>query len=714
MIRVALCLCFWLAIGAFPPATAQVAKPEAAILVADDVQVTRERVLIARGNVEVFQGDLSLTARQITYDRDTDRLTFEGPLVLRDGASVLILASEAELDTDLRNGILRSARLVLDQQLQLAAVQINRVDARYSQLYKAAVTSCRVCNDGRPPLWQIRAKRIVHDQEERQLYLDGAQFRVGNVPILYLPRLRLPDPTLKRATGFLIPSVRTTSQLSTGVKIPYFFKLGDHRDLTLTPYLSPETTTLEFRYRQAFRKGRVTFDGAVTDDNLLPGEDRFYLFGSGAFSLPRDFRLDFDVEITSDDAYLNQYGYSYKDRLDSAVTVSRTRRDEYISAGLIGFHSLRDGEDDSTLPTVVVDTIYERRFFPKATGGELRFGLVAHSHLRSSEDPTPGEGRDVTRLHGDIRWLRGWTLAGGLRAETRLGVAFDTFDTRQDTIYAGTESRIYSHGALALRYPMTRTDPDGAVQFLEPVVQLAWMDGRRLNVANDESTQVEFDEGNLFALSRFPEADRRELGGVLAVGLNWARYDPDGWESYVSVGQIFRDEAIADFTRTSGLSGTESDFLVAGQIRTQSGLSLGGRFLFDDSFDFSKAEVRSDWTGNDLTLGGSYLWLALDPGEDRFKAISEFAFDGSYQFNRHWSMSGNWRYDVEDDRTASAGLGLGYDNECVSMVLSMERRFYTSTSVEPTTNFGFTIALRGFSAQNGTESYTRSCSSPAL
>lgn len=712
MIRLLTCIGLMMALAT--ATAAQTGPSEDAVLVADEVHVTPDRVLIARGNVEVFQGNVSLEAKQITYDRNTDRLTFDGPLVLRDGSTVMILASAAELDTDLRNGILRSARLVLDQQLQLAAVQINRVDARYSQLYKAAVTACRICNDGRPPLWQIRAKRIVHDQEERQLYLDGVQFRVGDVPVLYLPRLRLPDPTLERATGFLIPSVRTTSQLATGVKIPYFIKLGDHRDLTLVPYLSTKTRTLELRYRQAFRKGRVTFDAALTNDDLRPNEDRFYLFGAGYFDLRRGFRLDFDIEITSDEAYLNQYGYSYKDRLDSAVSVSRARRDEYVSAGLIGFHSLRTGESDSTLPTVVVDAIYERRFFPKALGGELRFGLVGHTHLRSSEDPTPGEGRDVTRLHGDIRWLHGWTLAGGLRADARLGLAFDTFDTRQDSTFGGSQSRVFGHAALTLRYPMTRVDADGSVQFLEPVVQLAWMDGQRINVANDESTQVEFDEGNLFSLSRFPEADRRELGGVLAVGLNWARYDPDGWESFVSLGQIFRDEAIADFTRTSGLEGTRSDFLVAGQVRTQSGLSVGGRFLFDQSFDFAKAEVRGDWAGDVLTLGGSYLWLVEDPAEDRSKAVSELTLDGSYQFNRHWRVSGNWRYDVEDDRTARAGFGLGYDNECVSLVVSMERRFYNSTSVEPSTNFGFTIALRGFSAQNGKESYTRSCSSPAL
>ncbi|MEP4198063.1 MAG: LPS assembly protein LptD [Aliishimia sp.] len=689
-------------------AAAQTQEP--AVLVADDVSVSRERVLTARGNVEVFQGDVSLTARAIIYDQGSGQLRFEGPLTLRDGEDVLILANAAELDPDLRNGILRSARLVIDQQLQLAAIQINRVDARYSQLYKAAVSSCRVCNDGRPPLWQIRAKRIVHDQEEQQLYFDRAQFWIRSIPIFYLPRLRLPDPTLERATGFLIPSIRTTSQLGSGIKVPYFIRLGDTRDLTLTPYLSGETQTLELRYRQAFAKGRIDFEGAFTRDNLIPDTDRYYLFGTGTFDLRNDFTLSFDIELSSDDAYLTQYGYSDKDRLDSEIAITRTRRDEYIHAGLIGYNTLISGEDNSTLPTLVLDGTYERRIFPTSIDGEFRLGVQAHAHHRSSNNTVSGEGRDVTRIHGELAYLKAWTLRGGMRIDSQLALNFDAFDTRQDDVFEGSETDVVPQAAIALRYPLSKTSADGAVQFLEPFVQLSFTGGNQANVANDESTRVEFDEGNLLSLSRFPEEDRREHTTALAFGLNWARYDPDGWESYVSFGQILRDTEVSDFSTTSGLGGLSSDFLFAGQLRTQAGLALGGRVLFDEVLDFSKAEFRGDWSNQSLTLGGSYLWLIEDALEDRTKAVSELTLDGAYRFDSRWTVSGNWRYDVEDDRTARAGLGLGYENECVALDFTVERSFESSTSVEPSTSFGFTVALRGFAAQNGTESYTKSCS----
>jgi LPS-assembly protein len=194
---------------------------EPAVLVADDISITRERVLVARGNVEAYQGETRMSASEIRYDQSTGQLSITGPITIEDGDNIVILADQAEMSQDLRNGLLSGARIVLNEQLQLAAVEMARVGGRYSQLYKTAVTSCQICEDDpRPPLWQIRARRVIHDSEERQIYFDQAQLRIRSIPVFYFPRLRLPDPTLKRATGFLIPTFVSTSQLGVGVRVP--------------------------------------------------------------------------------------------------------------------------------------------------------------------------------------------------------------------------------------------------------------------------------------------------------------------------------------------------------------------------------------------------------------------------------------------------------------------------------------------------------------
>ncbi|MFK7880603.1 LPS-assembly protein LptD [Roseobacter sp.] len=692
----------------FPVASwAQEDEPVPAVLIADELFIENDRELIARGNVEAFQGTTHIEAKEIRYDRETGALTITGPIILQDGEGTTILASAADLDTTLQTGLLTSARMVLDQQLQLAAVQIQRVNGRYSQLYKTTVSSCKVCEDGKAPLWQIRAKRVVHDKEERQLYFDGAQFRILDIPVLYLPQLRLPDPTLERATGFLIPSLRTTSELGTGIKIPYFIALREDRDLTLTPYLSANTRTLEFRYRQAFVKGRIEFNGAISRDEIRPGEIRGYLFGAGSFALKNNFRLDFDVELTTDNAYLNNYSFSRKDRLDSAVTISRARRDEFISGTLIGFKSLRDADVNAELPTIVADGIYETRFFPSTLGGELRLDVNAHSHYRYSDEDIVG--RDVGRFSTDVDWLRSWTLAYGLRTELTLGASADLFNVTQDSSVPQNQTQLSPHGTVAFRYPMSRSSSAGVSELLEPIVQLAWTGGDRLNVPNEESTRVEFDGGNLISLSRFPEPDRRERGRATAIGVNWARFDPNGLETSLTLGQVLRDEADDAFTITSGLTGTKSNYLIAGQIKTREHWSITARTLFDEGFDFTKAEIRGSYRHNRGSLAGSYVWLTEDPVEEREEKIAEVALAGVYNLSRSWTTSARWRYDLSLNRAARAGLGVRYSNECVSVNFSVSRNYATSRSLAPSTTLGLSIGLRGFSARKGTETYTRTC-----
>ena len=690
---------------------------DAALLVADQLYITRDRELVASGNVEAFQNGTRLRASAIRYDQGTGALSIEGPITLTEGDDTVIVANAAELDADMRNGILTGARLVLNQQLQLAAVQIDRVDGRYNQLYKTAVTSCRICEDGRPPLWQIRAKRVIHDELEQQLYFDEAQFRIGNIPVFWLPRLRLPGPGVERASGFLVPSVRSTSALGLGLKIPYFIKLGDRRDLTLTPYLSSSTSTLEFRYREAYRNGRIEFQGAVTRDDLLPDDTRGYLFGAGVFALPQDYILNFTLQTVTDDGYLDNYAYSGADRLKSELTVSRAQRDAYIRGSFFNFKSLRDDEDNDTIPTLVLDGEYERRFFPTSLGGEVRTTLVAHSHRRISDLAIDSgdaddivDGRDVARINAEINWLRSYTLPAGLRIDTRLGAAFNTFNISQDSTSLTDPSELTPQAAITLRYPLSKTTPTGINHVIEPVVQVSWTGGERLVIPNEESTRVEFDQGNLLDLSRFPRADRRERGTVAAVGLGWSRFNPDGWDTNISVGQVFRTEEDSDFTTTSGLDGLTSDFLLAGQLSAGDGLSLTGRSLFENDFSLSKAELRGDFTYRRGRFGGSYVWLQEDPSEERGNEVSEITFDGDYRVNQFWTASANWRYDVATDRAATAGLGLSYQNECVTLDLAVTRSYANSTSVEPSTDFGFNIGLRGFSADTGTERYVRSCS----
>ncbi|TBX28168.1 LPS-assembly protein LptD [Nioella sediminis] len=704
-------------IGAFLLSLILLASPLAAqtraipaTLIADDIRFSGATTSVtASGNVEIFYNGVRLRAGRIVYDGTADRVTVEGPITLtEDSGRSIVFADFAELSADLQNGVLQSARLVLDRQLQIAATQINRVDGRYTQMYQTVASSCEVCAANPVPLWQIRARRIIHDQQEQQLYFEDAQFRALGVPIAWFPRLRLPDPTLERATGFLTPTIRASNQLGTGIRLPYFIELGDHADLTVTPYITAgDSQTLEARFRRAFENGFVELNGAVSWDDLSVDSSRSYVFAEGWFDLPRDFRLEFTYETVSDPDYLLTYGYSEEDSLNTGVTLSRADRNEYIGISANRFRSLREGDNNFTLPTLTLDAEVTERFSPAGLGGIATVGMSTHSHARRSDADI--DGRDVARLSFDANWRRDWILPAGILAAVEAQWQGDVYNISQDSTYDDTITRSTPYLAAELRWPLARANSAGVTHLLEPVLQYVWAPDTQPALPNEDGRVVEFDEGNLFSLNRFPGADGQELGPRLAYGLSYTRNDPLGWSLGVTVGQVLRERDHAQFTQGSGLDGTQSDFMLSTSLGIGNSLTLMNRALFSESFNISSNEFALMWEEEQFDLASSITWLEADPAEGRPQDMAEWAFDASYDFDNAWAATVDWRYDFEANEPTRAGLSLIYATECVDVEFSLSRRFTTSATLPSATDIGLTVALNGFGASRDGRSYDRSC-----
>ena len=682
------------------PALAQ----EQAALVADRLAITGNDVLIAEGNVEVLYQGRRLTAKRIVYDRAADRLVIDGPIVLSDATGTFILADQADLSADLADGILTSARLVLNRQLQMASSEIMRIGGRYTRLGRTVASSCKICAGSPTPLWEIRASRVVHDAVAQQIYFDNAQLRFGGVPVFWIPRLRMPDPTLSRATGFLIPEIRSTSGLGTGLKLPYFIRLGPSRDLTVTPFVgSKQARTLDLRYRQAFATGQIEIAGAVSRDTIRPGETRGYAGITGSFRLPKGFKLDLSGQMVSDPAYLLDYGIAEEDRLEGRIEATRTRRDEFIGARLIHYHSIREGEVNARLPSLVGDLTWERRFRPGLIGGTGKLAFQTHSHRRSSRllTDTDGDGisdgRDAARATLRAGWRRDAVFGPGILGAVLAEAQADFYDIAQDPAFAGQKTRATGAFAVELRWPLIRTTPGGATQVIEPVAQLIWAPkDSNDDIPNEDSVLPEFDEASLFALDRLPGNDAIESGARLNLGVALTHVAPAGWSLGFSLGRVFRAEDDGAFSAASGLGGRSSDWLATMRLQGLNGISMTNRLVFSDNFSLTRGELHLDVQRERFAVRSSLVWLEADPTEARAARVAELVFDGRYDLTPAWTGRFTTRYDVLDDRAASAGLSMAYRNECLKVDVSLSRRFTSSTSVQATTDIGLSVELLGF------------------
>ncbi len=688
--------------GAAPGAGAD-AAPEAATLVADRVRV-EAGALVAEGDVEVRYGATRLTASRVAYDRENESIVVTGPIRVDDGAGAVIVADAAALDADLRAGILRGARLVLDRQLQIAAAEIARA-GEVSRLTRAVASSCNVCAAYPVPLWEIRAARVTFDEAERQIYFDRAQLRLAGVPVLYLPRLRLPGPGNDRARGFLVPRLRSTTLLGTGLIAPYFVPLGGRADLTFSPYLSARTRTLGTRYRQAFRRGAIEVEGAVTSDDIRGDDARGYVFGEGAFVLPRGFVLDFDLRAASDDTYLLDYGISEDDYLASAVTVFRARPDEYVETRLLSFQALRGVAVAATSPRLQAGFDWRRRLAPRGLG-TLDLGVSGDAYLRDStlgrdtavDRDTLPDGRDAVRLGATADWRGARILPGGVVAAGLGRLDLDSFEVAQDDAFPDRVTRILPVLGAELRWPLRRLDASGAVDVLEPALLVAWSPEGPDRPPLEDSTRVELDQGNLLALSRFPGEDAVERGPRASLGLGWRRYGAAGWEAGATLGRVLRARDDARLVAGTGLDGPASDWLAAVDLDTGAGLRLVSRTLVGDDLGLSASEAVLAYETGRVALDAGYAWLAAVTGPDGIARprISQLTLDADLAITRRWAGSAAVRYDFRAERAQTAGVGLIWRNDCAEVDLSVSRRFEDSSSLVPETRFGLSVALLGF------------------
>lgn len=689
------------ALLAAPTAPAQQSEP--ATLVANRVRVLGEDALIAEGDVEVVSDGTRLTAAAIRYDRADDVVTITGPIRVDDGAGAVVVADAAALDRDLADGLLIGARLVLDRQLQIAAAEIARA-GDVSRLTRAVASSCRVCEASPVPTWEIRAREITLDETRERLTFDGAQFRVRGVPILMLPRLTLPAPGVERQAGFLVPSLRSTSTLGTGVIAPYFVPLGPGQDVTLSPYVSSRTLTLGLRYRRAFSRGDLEVNGAVTSDDITEDGLRGYAFVDGLFALPLDTVLSFELRGASDDEYLLDYGISDENRLRNEISLSRAQTDDFAEARIVAYQDLRGEGIAATSPRVLPGFVWSRRLTPEGFG-VIDLAVSGDGYLRDStferdtdvDADAIADGRDAVRLGASASWRLAGVLPGGVAAATTLGLDLDAFEVGDDAAFREPIERVLPTAAAELRWPLRRAAASGAVDVLEPKIAVAWTrdDGDR--PPPEDSSRVELDAANLLAPSRFPGEDAVERGARAGLGVSWRRVLPSGWEAGATLGRVVREDADPRLADGSGLSGTASDWLIQADLDTGAGLALATRSLVgEDGASRSEALVRL--AAERLTLDAGYAFAAQATGPDGNPrdVISQLLVDADVGLTPRWSSSAGIRYDFEEERAQSAVLGLIWRNECAQVDLSLERRFEDESSLDPETRFGFAVALLGF------------------
>ena len=389
------------------PASSQAAAaqhPDKLIVEADELVYDKDHDTVsAVGAVQLYYKHRVLQADRVIYNRATKRVYAEGRAKLTDEHGNVTYASRFDLTDDFAAGFAEGVKVLSTEKTRFTSPRIERSAGAVTVLNGGVYTACEPCKDHpeRPPFWQIRAARIIENQQTHMVYYEDAWLEVGGVPIAYVPYFSAPDPTVTRESGLLAPAYIGGSYIGTGVALPYFYNLAPNYDLTLTPaYFSSQGPFGEAEWRHRLDNGEYNIRITGLDQqnpSLFPaspygaGDRRWRgsLESKGDFYINDKWKYGWDITAVSDPFYLNDYKiksedpsrYFFQDIVSSVYLRGQADRGFF---DLSGYHieSTIASTDQRTEPPAIPVLDYNRTFaiapdMSDGIGGEVKVDLNA-------------------------------------------------------------------------------------------------------------------------------------------------------------------------------------------------------------------------------------------------------------------------------------------------------------------------------------------------
>jgi len=289
---------------------------------------------IGEGNVTISKEGKKLKADFVRFDLNTMEAFAAGDVVMTVGKDVLS-GDRMEMNLKTETGTVYDGSIFIhEDHFYINGATLQKLGEKTYAADTAAVTSCK----GDRPDWKITGKNVKVTTDGVGV-ADHATLWAGALPVLYTPFIAFPM-NKKRESGFLFPQIGSGDRKGFEFNQPYFWAIDDHSDATFYAYHMEkrgEKIGIEYRYvwDESSRGAAMVdyFDDKEIDDGnpensrwgygddnvLRPNSDRYWFRMKHDQKLPFDFTAKLDVDLVSDQDYLNEFkgGYGGFDTTDA-------------------------------------------------------------------------------------------------------------------------------------------------------------------------------------------------------------------------------------------------------------------------------------------------------------------------------------------------------------------------------------------------------------
>lgn len=319
-------------------------------IVADEISYDdTANLYIATGNVTIDKMDKHLSADYVRFDQKTMKVFAKGHAMMTVGENVLT-GDRMKMNLDTETGTVYNGTIFLEEShFYIRGNKIQKVGAETYTADKASLSTC----EGDQPAWRITGRNLKITVEGYG-FVKHAALWAKKIPVLYSPYMVFPVKR-KRQSGLLTPQIGYSDRKGEEVVQPIYWAINESSDATFYyHYMGRRGNKWGFEYRYItdeqsqgalmydFLDDRQVDDGSpdseewgYEDDSVpRPNSDRYWFRMKHDQALPSGFFATVDIDVVSDQDYLQEFEKGY--------TGFEKSQDYYLKTFGRGFDELDD------------------------------------------------------------------------------------------------------------------------------------------------------------------------------------------------------------------------------------------------------------------------------------------------------------------------------------------------------------------------------------
>ena len=557
---------------------------------------------------------------------------------------------------------------------------------------KAVFTPCK--KNGKCPPWQLAAETITHDKEKKTMYYKNAWLKIYNQPVLYFPSFFHPDPTVKRQSGFLIPSFTSSKNLGNSINIPYFKVLSDSKDLTLKPKIFGNNKLLaQSEYRQIGKNSYHEMDFSILADNDTSNRSHFFSKTTKKFESNNKFFEESDVSIdiqqVSNDSYLQSYKLESplivnNNVLTSSINYNGFNEDLSFSTEVTVYENLTKNDNDR------YEYILPSYNLSKQLLNDSNFNGNLNLNSSGSIKEYDTNVKEKLNINDLIYNSNTYYLNSGIENNFNLIFKNVNSESKNSTNYKNSfSSNINGLAEINSAYPLIKKT-DNYKKILIPKVSLR-LNPRETKNKKDDTRIVGYE--NIFDLNRLAVGDTLEGGESLTYGFSYYMNNKLDRELFsAKVANVLRIEEDKNIPISSSLGQKTSNVVSAFSLSPSENFKIDYQHSLDENLsDTNYQLLSSDISINNFLTSFEYLNESLNSANNSYLYNKT-----SYKFDNNNMISFETRENKKDKITEFYNLIYQYQNDCLIAAIEYNKEYYDFRDLKPEEKLFFKLTIIPF------------------